>query len=110
MKKIVLIASVTAILLLTSWAQTQATGTVNGSVTLNGAPLPNATIVLSSSGSSSYTAKTTTDANGNFTVGDAPVGTVEAKAYDSQSVFLVSGTGILSNAGDVISLNLNATR
>ena len=110
MKKIVLIASVMAIFLLTAWAQTPPTGTVNGSVTLNGAPVPNAAVVLSSSGSSSYTAKATTDANGNFTVGDAPVGTVEAKAYDSQGVFLVSGAGVLSNAGDVITLSLSATR
>jgi hypothetical protein len=109
-KNIVLIASVTAIFLLTAWAQAPATGTVNGSVTLNGAPLPNATVVLSSSGSSSYTAKATTDANGNFTVGDAPVGNVEVKAYDSQGVFLASGTAVLSKAGDVVSLTIAATR
>lgn len=110
MKRFVLIASATVIFLLTAWAQAPATGTVNGSVTLNGAPLPNAAVVLSSSGNSGYTAKTTTDANGNFTVGNAPVGTVEAKAYDAQGVFLVSSAGVLSNAGDVISLSLSATR
>jgi len=109
--RFVLIASVTAMLLLsTAWPQATDTGTVNGSVTLNGAPVPNAVVVLSSSGNSGYTAKVTADANGSFTVADAPVGNIEAKAYDSQGVFLVSGTGILSKAGDVISLLLSATR
>jgi hypothetical protein len=104
-----LIASATVILLSTALAQTVATGTVNGRVTLNGVPVSNAAVVLGSSGSSGYTAKTTTDANGNFTVENAPVGTVEAKAYDSQGVFLVSGIGVLNKAGDVVSLTLSAT-
>jgi len=109
--RFVLIASASLMFLLaTAWAQAPATGTVNGNVSLNGARMPNAAIVVSSSGSSSYTAKTTTDTNGNFTVGDAPVGTVEVKAYDSQGVFLVSGAVALSRAGDVVSLTLNATR
>jgi hypothetical protein len=108
--RFMLIASATVILLSTALAQTGATGTVNGSVTLNDAPVPNAAVVLGSSGSSGYTAKATTDANGNFTVGDAPVGTVEVKVYDSQGVFLVSGTGVLNKAGDVVSLTLKATR
>jgi len=109
--RFVLIASAATMLLLSmAWSQATDTGTVNGSVTLNGAPLPNASVVLSSSGNSGYTAKATTDANGNFTVCDAPVGTVEAKAYDAQGAFLVSGTAILSKAGDVVSLTLNATR
>jgi hypothetical protein len=109
-KRFVLIASATVIFFLTAGAQAPATGTVNGSVTLNGAALPSATVVLSSSGNSGYTAKAITDANGNFTIGDAPVGNVEAKAYDAQGVFLVSSAGVLSNAGDVVSLSLNATR
>lgn len=111
MNRFVLVLSVTAILLFsTAWMQTTDTGTVNGTVSLNGAPLPNAVVVLSSSGNSGYTAKATTDASGNFTVSDAPVGSIEAKAYDPQGVFLASGTGVLTKAGDVISLPLSATR
>jgi len=111
MKRFAVIVSALAVLLLAAaWAQGAGTGTVNGSVTLNAAALANAAVVLTSSGSSAYTAKTTTDANGNFSVTDAPVGTVEVKAYDTQGVFLVSGTGIINKAGDVISLALNATR
>lgn len=111
MKRFVLVASVAVVFLLSmAWAQTPATGTVNGTVTLNGTAVANAAVVLSSSGDSSYTVRLTTDANGNFSAANAPVGTVEAKAYDSQGGFLVGGTAILSKAGDVISLPLNATR
>jgi hypothetical protein len=110
-KKFVLIASALVLFLLpAAWAQAPATGTVNGSVTLNGAPLSNAAVVVSSSGSSSYTAKAATDANGHFTFANAPVGNVEVKAYDSQGVFLASGTVVLSQAGDVVSLAIAATR
>lgn len=110
-KRFVLIASALVIFLLSAaWAQAPATGTVNGSVKLNGTPLANAAVVVSSSGSSSYTAKATTDANGNFTFGDAPVGNVEVKVYDSQGVFLASGAGVLGKAGDVVSLAIAATR
>lgn len=110
MKRFLLIAIAMVMLFSTVWPQATDTGTVNGNVTLNGDPLPNASVVLSSSGNSGYTAKATTDANGNFTVAGAPVGTVEAKAYDAQGAFLVSGAAILSKAGDVISLPLNASR
>lgn len=110
MKRFLLIASAMVMLFSTVWPQATDTGTVNGSVTLNGAPLSNASVVLSSSGNSGYTGKATTDANGNFTIADAPVGTVEAKAYDAQGAFLVSGTAILSKAGDVVSIPLSATR
>jgi hypothetical protein len=110
-KRFMLIASASVIFLLSAaWAQAPATGTVNGSVTLNGAALGNAAVVLTSSGNSAYTGRAATDANGNFSVTDAPVGTVEIKAYDSQGVFLVSGTGIINKAGDVITLALSATR
>ena len=111
MKRFMLITSATIMLLFSAvWAQAPATGTVNGSVTLNGTRVSSAAVVVSSSGSSSYTAKTITDANGNFTFGDAPVGNVEVKAYDSQGVFLASGTGNLSKAGDVVSLAIAAIR
>jgi|SRR6266853_3144939 hypothetical protein len=110
-KRFVLIASASMIFLLSAaWAQAPGTGTVNGNVTLNGAALANAAISLTSSGSSAYTGKATTDANGNFSVTDAPVGTVEVKAYDAQGVFLVSATGIINKAGDAITLALSAAR
>ena len=111
MKRFAVIVSALAVLLLAAaWAQGAGTGTVNGNVTLNGAALANVTVVLTSSGSSAYTGKATTDANGNFSVTDAPVGTVEVKAYDAQGVFLTSTTGTINKAGDVITLALNATR
>ncbi len=111
MKRFAVIVSALAVLLLAAaWAQGAATGTVNGNVTLNGAALANAAVTLTSSGSSAYTGKATTDANGNFSVTDAPVGTVEVKAYDAQGAFLVSATGIINKAGDVITLALSATR
>lgn len=110
-KRFVLIASASMIFLLSAaWAQAPGTGTVNGNVTLNGAALANAAVSLTSSGSSAYTGKATTDANGNFSVTGAPVGTVEVKAYDAQGVFLVSATGIINKAGDVITLALSAAR
>jgi hypothetical protein len=111
MKRFAVIVSALAVLLLAAaWAQGASTGTVNGNVTLNGAALANVAVVLTSSGSSAYTGKATTDANGNFSVTDAPVGTVEVKAYDAQGGFLISTTGIINKAGDVITLALNATR
>jgi len=110
-KRFVLIASASMIFLLSAaWAQAPGTGTVNGNVTLNGAVLANAAVSLTSSGSSAYTGKTTTDANGNFSITDAPVGIVEVKAYDAQGVFLVSATGIINKAGEVITLALSAAR
>jgi hypothetical protein len=111
MKRFAVIVSALAVLLLAAaWAQGASTGTVNGNVTLNGAALANTAVVLTSSGSSAYTGKATTDANGNFSVTDAPVGTVEVKAYDAQGAFLISATGIINKAGDVITLALSATR
>jgi len=111
MKRFAVIVSALAVLLLAAaWAQGAATGTVNGNVTLNGPALANASVSLTSSGSSAYTGKATTDANGNFSVTDAPVGTVEVKAYDAQGFFLISATGIINKAGDVITLALSATR
>lgn len=111
MKRFAVIVSALAVLLLAAaWAQGASTGTVNGNVTLNGTALANVAVVLTSSGSSAYTGKATTDANGNFSVTDAPVGTVEVKAYDAQGAFLISATGIINKAGDVITLALNATR
>lgn len=110
-KRFVRIASALMIFLLSAaWAQAPDTGTVNGNVTLNGAALANAAVSLTSSGNSAYTGKATTDADGNFSVTDAPVGTVEVKAYDAQGVFLVSATGIINKAGDVITLALSAAR
>ena len=102
MKRFAVIVSALAVLLLAAaWAQGASTGTVNGNVTLNGAALANTAVVLTSSGSSAYTGKATTD---------APVGTVEVKAYDAQGAFLISATGIINKAGDVITLALSATR
>jgi hypothetical protein len=110
MKRFLLITSAMAMLLIAAWAQPVATGTVKGSLTLNGSPLAGAAVVVSSSGDSSYTAKITTDGSGNFIVLNAPLGTLAVKAYDAQGVFLVSGTGTLSQAGDVVSVTLSATR
>jgi hypothetical protein len=99
-----------AVCLFAAWTQAPATGTVKGSVTLNGAVVAGASVVINSSGDSSYSAKTTTDTNGAFAVSNAPLGTVEAKAYDGQGNFLASGTGTLGQPGDVASLTLAATR
>jgi hypothetical protein len=111
MKRFAVIVSALAMLLLAAaWAQVVGTGTVNGNVTLNGVALANSAVVLTSSGSSAYTGKATTDANGNFSVTGTPVGTVEVKAYDTQGVYLLSATGVINNAGDTITLALNATR
>jgi hypothetical protein len=105
MKRFAVIVSALVVLhLAAAWPQGVGTGT------LNGAAMANTSVVLASSGSSAYTGKATTDANGNFSVTSAPVGTVEVKAYDAQGVFLVSATGIINKAGDVITLTLSATR
>jgi hypothetical protein len=93
-----------------AWAQAPATGTVNGSVTLNGNPVTGASVEVGSSGDSSYTAKVTSDTNGNFSVSNAPLGTIEAKAYDSQGQFLASSTGTLAQAGGTLSLTLAGSR
>jgi len=97
-------------LFVAGWAQAPATGTVKGSVTLNGSPVTGSTVMLSSSGDSSYTAKVTSDGSGNFVVSNAPLGTIEAKAYDGQGGFIASGTGTLTQAGGTLSLTLSGTR
>lgn len=108
MKK--LLAGLLSIIVLAAWAQAPATGTVKGSVTLNGSPVAGASVVVGSSGDSSYSVKVTSDASGNFVVANAPLGTIEAKAYDNNGQFLASNTGTLNQAGATISLTLAGTR
>ena len=109
MKRILLTGLALAFALFVSgaWVQAPATGTVKGSVTLNGNGLEGATVVIGSSGNSNYTGRATTDPSGNFSFSNAPVGTIELKVYDANGRFLVSGTGSLKQAGDVISLTLS---
>src|SRR5436305_1251264 len=111
MTRILLLGLAVALTLLVSgaWMQAPATGTVKGSVTLNGSALAGAAVVIGSSGSSSYTASATTDPSGNFTFSNTPVGTIEVKVYDANGGYIVGGTGTLKQAGDVISLTLSAT-
>lgn len=95
-----------ALLAFTGWAQSAATGTVKGSVAGVGGSLVGVRLMIDSASSSSYTATTTTDQNGQFTFSDVPVGGIEVKVYDAQGSVLVSGKGNVKFQGDVITLVL----
>lgn len=89
-------------------AQAAPRGTVNGTVTGSGGPFVGSPVVINSA-SSSYTATSTTNQNGDFTFTDAPVGGIEVKVYDAQGNVLVSGTGNIRFQGEVITLVLRVT-
>jgi hypothetical protein len=84
----------------------QATGTVHGVVRRGGTPVASARVVVDSGSDSKYGASTTTDADGRFTVSDAPVGAVGVKVYDAKGQVIAQGRGTVRNAGDTINVIL----
>ena len=87
-------------------AQTAPTGTVNGQISVVGGFLAGARVVLDSSGDATFTATATTDANGQFSVTNVPVGTIGVKIYDAQNNLLKTVSATLDTAGQVLSLNI----
>jgi hypothetical protein len=96
-----------AMLATVSFAQQSATGVVNGSVRRASGPVSAAKVVVDSASDSKYTASTTTDADGKFTIADAPVGDVNVRVYQNDKV-IVKATGTLKRAGETITLMLRA--
>ena len=93
---------------LTMSAHAIATGTVRGTVRGPHGPVGGARVVIDSAASSSYTATTRTNPDGTFTFTDAPVGAVGLKAYDADDKVIATGKAVLQQAGDTISVLLNA--
>ena len=88
-----------------AWAQS-ARGIVRVVVKVAGAPAADLKVVLESAGDSSYSASARTDAQGASRWTDVPLGEVSARVYDAQDQVLVTGKGILEQAGQEITLVL----
>ncbi len=103
------IAAAGAVLVAAASAQqAAATGTVAGSVRRAGSPVASARVVIDSGSDSTYTASTTTDRDGRFTVANAPVGSIGVKVYNAQDQVIVRAQGRLSRAGETLTLALQA--
>jgi len=92
------------ILLLSLAVAAAGTGIVRGTVRSGTTPVVGARVVIGSSADSSYTASVTTDQQGRFTFGDAPVGVVEVKVYDADDHLLGSASGSVPAAGETVTL------
>ena len=95
-----------ALLAMTASAAIGPTGVVKGSVSAADGPVVGARVVIGSHTDSSYTASTTTDKEGAFTFSNAPVGELELKVYNSQDTLIASGKGVLTAAGETITVVL----
>lgn len=88
-------------------AQSSAVGTVSGQVSVAGGFLAGARVVIRSTGDANYTATSTTDVNGTFSIASVPVGTVEIKVYDTQSNLLKTVSATLASAGQVLNVPIH---
>jgi hypothetical protein len=98
-----IVAALVAVIAVTTWAQTP-TGTVNGSVQRASGPLAGAKVVLDSASDSKYTGTATTDAKGEFTIRDAPVGPVTARVYDADETLIATSNAVIRKAGETVTL------
>jgi hypothetical protein len=98
-----IVAAAVALVAATAWAQPP-TGTVKGSVQQASGPVKGARVVLDSDADSKYTGTATTDANGEFTVTDAPLGPLTARVYDAEDNVIATGKTLLRTAGETVSL------
>ena len=102
---IVMVATVVSGLLLE--AQSSSTGAVRGQISVVGGYLAGARVVISSTGDANYTANSTTDANGIFSIAGVPVGTIQIRVYDSQTHLLKTVSATLDSAGQVINVAIH---
>ena len=90
-----------------SFAHQPSVGTVKGSVEApDGRPVPAVRIVADSATDSAYTASSTTDQEGRFTVADAPVGVVTLRVYDAADRVVAQGEATLSQPGETVTMVL----
>ena len=87
--------------------QSTETGTVTGSVDRAGSPVASVRVVINSGSDSTYTASTTTDRDGHFTIANAPVGAIGVKVYDARDHVIAQARGTLSRAGETLTLVLH---
>jgi hypothetical protein len=97
-----IVAALVAVIAVTAWAQT--TGTVKGSVQRPSGPVAGAKVVVDSASDSKYTGTATTDAKGEFTIGDAPVGPVTARVYDADETLIATSEAVIRKAGETVTL------
>src|SRR4051794_939112 len=89
-------------------AQERGTGTVTGSVRRASGPVESARVVVDSGSDSKYSGSATTDRNGRFTIADAPIGVIGVKVYDTQNKMIAQASGTLAQAGETLTLTLQA--
>jgi hypothetical protein len=87
------------------WAQ-PATGTVKGTVRRPAGPVASVRVEIDSAADSKYSASTTTDSSGAFTMSGVPVGGVGVKVYNDKSEVIAQRRGTIEHAGDTLTLVL----
>ncbi len=87
----------------------QDAGTVAGVVRVDGAPVAEAKVVVTSSASSAYQGSARTDAEGAFSVPDVPVGDAEVHVYGPDDALLASGS-VAVRAGERLTVELEPSR
>jgi len=85
--------------------QQKDTGTVAGVVTRAAGPVAAARVVVSSGSDSKYTASSTTDREGRFTIAGAPVGPIGVKVYDAGNHVVAQARGTLTR-GETLTLTV----
>ena len=106
--RILLLAAVVAVGVVAAVAaQGAATGTIKGSVrSSKGAPVAATRVEAASRNNSAYTGAATTDADGNFTLTDVPVGNVTLTVINRQERVVARGNGVIREAGETITVQL----
>ncbi len=88
-------------------AQSSSMGTVGGQVSVVGGFLAGARVVISSTGETNYTASSSTDQDGTFSIASVPVGTIEIKVYDAQRNLLTTVSATLAFAGQILNVPIH---
>ncbi len=85
-----------------------ATGTVLGTVyNNNGQIIPNAYVNIESSGNNGgFSSSVQADDFGNYTASDIPVGNITVSVYDDTSQTSLTGSGVLINDGDSVTIDV----
>jgi len=107
LRKSILALVALALLACAAWAQ-GGTGTVQGTVKVNKAPLAGAKVILGSAADSQFRQVLATDAQGSFTATGVPLGVVSVKVFDAAGKFVIKGEGIVERAGETITLVLDS--
>lgn len=97
---------VACVLALAGPALAQDTGTLEGTVLVEGELIAGARVNVESAASSSFLAEEVSDAEGRFEIAGVPVGNFTVWVYGADDTLLAEGTGTLIEAGETIRVHL----